>query len=69
MKLKFKQNIHLISENKMAVPGEVIDITDKRQAESLIEANFAEKFVEEKPTTPSKKDTKSAKVVDKASDK
>lgn len=52
MKLKFKQNVFISNLNYMSVVGEVKDIEDERQAQSLVDAGYAEKVVDE---TPSKK--------------
>lgn len=51
MKIKFKQTVFLSNLNSMPIVGEVKDIEDK-QAQSLIDAGYAEKVVDE---TPSKK--------------
>jgi hypothetical protein len=57
MKLKFKQSIFVLSENRVVGTNEVIEIKDK-VAQEFIDAQYAEKFEQE---TPSKKVVKEDK--------
>jgi hypothetical protein len=52
LKLKFKQSVFIIAQNKMTQTGEIVDVKNKAQAKSFIEAGYAEAVIEE---TPSKK--------------
>ena len=52
MKLKFKQSIAILPENRVTGANEIIEIKDKKQAQSLIDAGYAEKVVERKKPAP-----------------
>lgn len=57
MKLKFKQCV--ATANLVYNANEIVELKDKKQAQSFIEAGFAEEVKEEtkKPSTRSKKPT------------
>ena len=77
MKLKFKQSVYIVSENRIINAGEEIEINNVEQAKNLIEVGFAEEVVIKE--TPIKKtivktseevvEKPKRKKVEKASDK